>query len=329
MNGAFIISLDFELYWGVRDSKTREHYAENIIGVREAMPRLLALFDEFNIKATFATLGLLSFPNKEALLAGMPESMPHYSHATYNLTSEYLQHLGHSEEDDKFHFALSMIEQIQRAGVHEIASHTFSHYYTLEDGATSETFKADIEAYKKRAHALGISLNTIIFPRNQYNEEYLRICKEAGFIGFRGTEDSWLYTPLSRAKETTWRRFCRIIDAYWNISGMHCADWSELKDASGLYNIPASRFLRPYSAKLSWMEGLRLKRITNAMTQAAFNGKIFHLWWHPHNFGKDIQKNLDFLRSILEHQQTLHKIYGFESRTMNKCYSILNNYEQR
>lgn len=329
MNGAFVISLDFELYWGVRDSKSIEHYKENILGVWDMMPRLLDLFNEFNVKATFATVGLLSFESKEALIAALPDKLPDYQQKEYNWYPDYLTHVGHSEEDDKFHFAPSLIKKIHDAGVHEICTHTFSHYYTLEAGATIESFKADLEAVKKRAHVMGIPMTTIIFPRNQYNNEYLKACKEEGFMGFRGTEDSWIYKPLSRTKESAWRRFLRLIDSYWNISGVHCYDWDELKDSSGLYNIPASRFLRPYPRKLSLLEGLRLKRITNAMTYAAMSGKVFHLWWHPHNFGKDIQKNLDFLRSILEHQHTLYKIYGFESRTMNRCYSIINNYEQR
>lgn len=329
MNGAFVISLDFELYWGVRDSKSLEHYKENILGVWDVMPRLLDLLNEFNVKATFATVGLLSFESKEALVAAIPDKLPDYTNTAYNWYPDYLRHVGHSEADDKLHFAPSLIKKIQSAGVHEIGSHTFSHYYTLEEGASIETFKADLEAAKKRAHAIGVPMNTIIFPRNQYNDAYLKICKEVGFTGFRGTENNWMYKPMSRTKENSWRRFLRLIDSYWNISGSHCYDWNNLLDPSGLYNIPASRFLRPYPHRLRFLESIRLKRITNAMTHAAMNGQLFHLWWHPHNFGKDIQKNLDFLRAILEHQHTLYKIYGFESRTMNKCYSIINNYEQR
>lgn len=329
MNGAFVISLDFELYWGVRDSKSREHYQENILGVWDVIPRLLNMFGEFNIKATFATVGLLSFESKEALTAAIPDKLPNYTNKAYNWFPGYLAQLGNSEKEDKLHFAPALIQKIRDAGVHEICTHTFSHYYTLEEGAGIDTFTADLEAAKKRAHALGIPMNTIIFPRNQYDAACLTVCREAGLMGFRGTEDSWLYKPLSRTKESSWRRLLRLIDSYWNISGMHCYDWNDRKDPSGLYNIPASRFLRPFPHKLRFLESFRLKRITNAMTHAAMNGKIYHLWWHPHNFGKNLQQNLDFLRAVLEHQQTLYKIYGFESRTMNRCYSIIQNYEQR
>jgi hypothetical protein len=32
--GAFVISLDFELFWGVRDKRTISGYGPNILGVR-------------------------------------------------------------------------------------------------------------------------------------------------------------------------------------------------------------------------------------------------------------------------------------------------------
>jgi hypothetical protein len=51
-SGALIISLDFELYWGGRDSKTLDRYRENILGVRAAVPAMLALFHKYGIHAT-------------------------------------------------------------------------------------------------------------------------------------------------------------------------------------------------------------------------------------------------------------------------------------
>ena len=37
------------------------------------------------------------------------------------------------------------------------------------------------------------------------------------------------------------------------------------------------------------------------MTFAAKTGSNYHLWWHPHNFGKDLEANLKFLEKILQH----------------------------
>jgi hypothetical protein len=58
---SLIISLDFELFWGVRDKRTIGNYGRNILGVREALPAMLALFRDYGIRATWATVGLLLF----------------------------------------------------------------------------------------------------------------------------------------------------------------------------------------------------------------------------------------------------------------------------
>ncbi len=52
------------------------------------------------------------------------------------------------------------------------------------------------------------------------------------------------------------------------------------------------------------------------METAARRRKLFHLWWHPHNFGVDLQENLAFLRAILDCFRTLQELYGMRSMTM-------------
>jgi hypothetical protein len=64
------------------------------------------------------------------------------------------------------------------------------------------------------------------------------------------------------------------------------------------------------------LERLRLWRITSAMETAARRRRLFHLWWHPHNFGVDLQENLAFLREILDHFRILQDRYGMRSMTM-------------
>jgi hypothetical protein len=61
MPGALVISLDFELLWGVRDLYPADGgtYRANLLGARTAIPKLLQLFEEFEIAATWATVGML------------------------------------------------------------------------------------------------------------------------------------------------------------------------------------------------------------------------------------------------------------------------------
>ncbi|WP_170829097.1 MULTISPECIES: hypothetical protein [Pseudoalteromonas] len=52
------------------------------------------------------------------------------------------------------------------------------------------------------------------------------------------------------------------------------------------------------------------------MTYAAKHNEIFHLWWHPHNFGVNLDKNIDMLRAVLQHYIYLNKKYGMRSLNM-------------
>ena len=76
--GTFVVSLDFELHWGVRDHRTVAEYRENLLGVRRAIPALLALFSEFGIRATWATVGFLFFESIDELRAALPTELPRY-----------------------------------------------------------------------------------------------------------------------------------------------------------------------------------------------------------------------------------------------------------
>ena len=109
----------------------------------------------------------------------------------------------------------------------------------------------------------------------------------------------------------------RLSDSYVNLSGHNTYNKEKLgKEAP--YNIPSSRFLRPYNPYLKVFEGLRLKRILKGMEHAAKKGELYHLWWHPHNFGKFQEENLSFLEKILRHYQALSENYGFRSKTMGE-----------
>ena len=321
--GNFVISLDFEIYWGVRDVQKLDQYRNHLLGVRTVIPGLLHLFNKYCIHATFATVGFLFFNDKEELLEGLPERKPKYADSHLSPYEGHFEEVGKDETSDLFHFAPSLIKMIQQSG-QEIGCQTFSHYYCLESGQTIEDFRDDLRAAKRIAEKRGIVLQSFVFPRNQYNEAYLNVCKEEGIISYRGNETSWLYKAKDLDSETFFRRGIRLMDAYFNLSGHHCYEVAHIKDHEPC-NIPASRFLRPYSRRLSFLESLRLKRITNCMTHAAKHGLTYHLWWHPHNFGINLTENLAFLEKILQHYQKLAEKYSFNSVGMTVLAEQLKN----
>ena len=121
--GYFLISLDFELYWGVHDKRTLSSYQKNLNAVWEVIPRLIALFDRYDIKCTFATVGFLFAQNRDELNAYLPKSFPKY--IDDNLSS-YGKLDNINFEEPTFN-ALPLIKLISETK-HELGTHTFSHY---------------------------------------------------------------------------------------------------------------------------------------------------------------------------------------------------------
>lgn len=316
-HGAFVISLDFELFWGMRDRRTLEHYGPNILGVRQALPRMLEAFDAHGVKATFATVGLLFFRDKQGLLNGLPAERPSYAHAALSPYNGHIDAIGADEKSDPYHYGESLIRMIQRHPAHEIAGHTFSHYYCLERGQTEAQFAADLEAARRAARESGVELKSFVFPRNQYNQRYLSICAAHGITAYRGNERSWLYRARNRDQESRFRRALRLLDTWIDLTGPNTHPLPKATDAIPI-DIPSSRFLRPYSRRFAWLDAMKLRRITRAMTYAARHGEVYHLWWHPHNFGRDLERNMAFLQRILSHFDHLRMEHGLESLTMGE-----------
>lgn len=310
-NGIFIISLDFELLWGVRDKKTTSDYGDHILGVWKALPRMLEAFAAHDVRGTFATVGFLFASDKKKLLAHCPKDKPSYSDANLSPYNGHFELMGETEAEDKYHYATELIELLKKYPNQEIGSHTFSHYYCLESGQEKNSFREDLRAAIAIAEQHGISLESLVFPRNQFNAEYLEILKEVGITSYRGNGRVWFQNLRSESL----KRALRLIDSYINISGHNCYTIGDNSNMLPL-DIPSSRFLRPYSPKLKAFEQLRLNRILNSMTRAAKSKEIYHLWWHPHNFGTYQEENFAFLDKILDHYVNLRNQYGFESLTM-------------
>ena len=117
--GKMVISLDFELYWGVTDSKSIDRtgffiesgYKSNILGVQSVIPKLLYLFDQYQIKATFAIVGFLFCHNKKELLEHLPKTLPQYKNKKL---SPYINHVDKMKDDDltRAKFQMLLIERV-------------------------------------------------------------------------------------------------------------------------------------------------------------------------------------------------------------------------
>jgi peptidoglycan/xylan/chitin deacetylase (PgdA/CDA1 family) len=275
---------------------------------------MLELFREFDVAATWATVGFLFAKSKAELEKYKPKVLPNYKNASLY---PYDEKIGENEREDLLHYAPSLIEQIKKTPRQEIGTHTFSHYYCLDSGQTAETFSADLQSAIAIAAPYGVRPRSIIFPRNQYNPNYEKILLENGITCFRGNQESWMYRVSETNQKKPINRASRLADAYINLSGHNTTKWEDVRTGA-IANVPASFFLRPFSKKLEVLESQRLKRLTQSIEYAARNKEIFHLWWHPHNFGVNLKENINFLRKVLEVYKRCEKNNEMQSLSISE-----------
>lgn len=309
--GALVISLDFEFYWGVRDKRSLAEYGRNILGGRQAIPRMLDLFAERDVGATWATVGFVFCGTKDELMAARPPVLPHY--ADPRLSPFDFSSVGRDESADPYSFGRSLVQKIKEYDRQEIGTHTLSHFYCLEKGGTPEAFAADLDRAKAMAAGNGVTLKSIVFPRNQVCRDCLRIARERGLIAFRGNPRVWFHRACPDAEQNLPKRAFRLADAFLPVAGRQVCQPEEVE---GMIDVPASRFLRPVRG--AWYERFQFDRIAGQMTAAAKTNQLFHLWWHPHNFGADPEANLLFLRRILDRYATLRDRFGMRSLNMSE-----------
>ncbi|MEM9147554.1 MAG: hypothetical protein AAGC57_15310 [Pseudomonadota bacterium] len=313
MSSQLNISLDFELLWGLRDHHDKASYGDSVLGARAAIPRILDLFVRYDVAATWATVGMLFCKSRDELRDYSPPEALQPRYAQRLLSNYgYMDDVGRDEAEDPYSFAAGLIEEIATTPRQEIGTHTFSHYYCLEPGATDETFVADLAAALAIARERRIVLKSIVFPRNQYTAQHVMLCRQQGLTVYRGNQRAWPYHPLPGSEQTLSRRGARLLDAHVPVYGDHCQPGGAGSDG----NVPASFFLRPRSGRAAAIHGLHRRRIKAAMTRAAKCGQRLHLWWHPHNFGSNTDANLSGLEEILQHYRTLRDTAGMVSRSM-------------
>jgi hypothetical protein len=330
MSSIFTISLDFELHWGGFE-KWPLHAAKKAYfqHTRQLIPHLLQCFDAHGIHATWATVGLLMHHRYAEIKGNLPEVRPAY-HQKELSAYHYLDTIGigADEAEDPYHYAGQLLGHILATPGQEVGTHTFAHYYCNEPGQTPETFRHDLRAAHKAAQAWGVSLASLVFPRNQFNAEYLRVCREENIHMVRTNPSDWWW-DIQTSQESVWKRFHRGLDAYFDIGGKTSFPLASVHQQEGVWLLPASRLLRPYRPKEGFLNMLKINRIKSEMTRAAQSGEIYHLWWHPHNFGNFPQQNMKGLVEILAHYRMLQEKYGMESKNMGEITALLVSSDAR
>ncbi|MCY2686970.1 polysaccharide deacetylase family protein [Salinimicrobium sp. TH3] len=310
--------MDFELLWGVFDVVDYKSKKEYFRQTRDIIPQILYEFQASKVHATWATVGMLFNKDWEEWEENLPEVLPNYKKQELS-AYDYAKSIK-SSSTEEFCFAPNLIKQIAHSKGQELASHTYSHYYCLEEGQTAKSFDKDIEKAVAVAAKIDVELKSLVFPRNQFAPEYLEICNKHGIKNVRTNPDSWYWKDA--ASNSVLNKLGRTGDAYMNLGKKsYRADTIDGNRNQSLEQ-KASRFLRPAEGS-KILRKLKINRILFEMEQAAKNNEVYHLWWHPHNFGDQPEKNMNDLRIILDHFSRLRTTYNFQSKNMAELGDLL------
>jgi peptidoglycan/xylan/chitin deacetylase (PgdA/CDA1 family) len=314
--GKFIVSLDFELFWGIFDKYEIEDKVTYFENTLQAIPQMLKLFEQNEIHVTWATVGALMANNLAELRSFYPTTLPDFENKKLS-ASEFIkanENKINSQPYQKYFFAPHLVELIKNTRYQEIGTHTFLHNYSLEKGQTINSFEADISAAKKIAkEKFDIDIKSIVFPRNQYNANYIQSCLNNGLVNIRVNPNCWYLKANNSESEKIYHRVFRTLEAYLPIRN---ASFKNEKNIRGGIH-PSSRFLRPVKST-NLMYSLQLNRVLNEMTNAAKTNSNYHLWWHPHNFGNNVSLSIEMLKQIIKHFQKLNSKYSLVSANMSE-----------
>lgn len=322
--GAFCVSLDFELGWGMRDKLSSDALERRMRATRDVIPRLLTLFDDYGVRATWATVGLLLCESADEARELAPAG-PAYVDASLS-SSPTLASLHGGEREHPIWFAPSLVRRIVATHGQELGAHTFAHLYPLEAGVTLADFEADLAAFRAVAERRGVRTRSLVFPRNQYTPAHVSAAAALGFDVHRGNPPGVLNAPRPDRAQHPTLRAARLLESWAPLAPPSVAALPRPVPTAGdagtdaplahPLNVPATRFLRPWSKRLRALDGARVARVTREVEHAASTGSLMHLWWHPHNFALDPEPSFTALRAILDAFSRARRRHGMRAMNM-------------
>src|SRR5439155_19397017 len=160
-----VISLDFELRWGMHDrfGFSLDAYRENLENIHEVVPALLKLFSAREIRATWAAVGALACRDWSEYFGRAPEP-PKYHDTSLAVDPRYAD----VDPEGRLHFAPELVRTIHATPGQELGTHTFSHILMREPGVTADDVRADLYAVAQLSQdRFGAPPVSLVFPCNQ------------------------------------------------------------------------------------------------------------------------------------------------------------------
>ena len=296
---AFVVSIDVEMAWGQIHRPERDYEFPD---ERRQMSRLLDVFDQHRIPATWAFVGHLLLDGCEHIDGtAHPELMrPDYEW----FEGDWLAaDPGKSAAEAPTWYAPDLLgEVVARPVGHEIGSHSFTHLIAGDPGCSEEAFRADLRRCRDESERHGVELRSFVFPRNQYGHEH--VLAQEGFTTYRGRR------PDSYAASSDIARRARgVAEMVAPTRRSAVVPVSE----HGIWNLPAT-YLHDVGDPRRYP--VKIAQAKRRLRQAVKHRGLFHLWFHPHNVQHEPERWFDGLEQLLARTATLRDEGALETLTM-------------
>ena len=119
--GCMVISLDFEMLWGILDHRDPLDYEQNIKNVPRVVGCLLRLFRKYGIHATWGCVGMLTRDDMRTVRKDRPGELPSYRESSLSAYAhfDFLESV-----DPGYLFAPGLVKKIAATDGQELGSHT-------------------------------------------------------------------------------------------------------------------------------------------------------------------------------------------------------------
>lgn len=179
MAGTFILSLDCEGMWGMAD---KPHDQRNYIthrGLIENYQTLVDLFNKYDIPVTFAFVGMFIVTEQER-----EYFEPKLDDIPYN-GQDWMAHYRQERDNGQMDgwFCPEALEIVNQAGIHEIATHGFTHIPFDQSNDFQHIYEREMQLIKELGEMKGVEFKTMVYPRNQIG--HVDQLKTANILAYR------------------------------------------------------------------------------------------------------------------------------------------------
>lgn len=304
--GAFTLSLDFELIWGTQDLAGTEGFGKACLFERQRIVGdLLALLDEFEISATWCTVGHLFLDSCD----GKHADMKRPSHAWLR-DDWYKNDPGGTETDHSIFLGKTLVQTILACRTpQEIGFHSFSHVIWGDPGCSREVAESEMKACLDASAWTGTKPVSFVFPRNRVG--HLDVLAAHGIRVFRGPGPRW-YERDERSG--TLGRLTHLFEV---AIGTRAPTVLPVSTHEGLVNVAGSMIYLPAHGIRGWIPvRQRVRRAVRGLEDAAARRRVFHMWFHPTNLADHYKSMMSGLSSILGAVRRMRDSGQIDVRTM-------------